>query len=246
VRMGLGIWIDDFFMQCLRARSVNADANYTQLYFDWGCLRPPLYTLGLCTVIPHACWPLLVMSGYAQIRCLLTCDFRSLPLNMRKIAPYDAEQTSWLVHRRLYDKKTKKMKEELVVNDYDELQYALKVVGAKRQQFIDDPNRESVQYWVSERKTLNKEFGELAYGWLVGFQCDFIRYGGTFAMAWCFRGSVRRLEVDLRRWWKGEIFPQSISHPIPNFFRSYDEYQLVKHKMKSHTPKSARPWNYNL
>jgi hypothetical protein len=231
---GLGILEENLF-----AVSMTADPPDR---IDLPAVWRPWRTLGILVFFPFLAHPIALLHGIGVARCLWTFQ-RPISTNIPKYE--DKTTPEYVVYKRVYDEVRQKILETHILNESGEVATALKVVGKKRGEFVEDHAVKGVSYFVQERMTLNKSYMFRREKWAWSVVSDLTRYVFPFTLTFMFFPAARRFNTDILLWWKGQLPRWDIRHPIPNFFLSVNDYNKAKHRvtMKSNLmPVSAKPW----
>ena len=156
------------------------------------------------------------------------------------------DHITYIGYKRELNRDRQKINEQMIMPNDEELKYALEVVGNKRNEYVLDPKKKSVSYFVIEQRTMNARsvFQGENYAWTM--LAEFVRFGGAAAMCYVFRPAGRRFLDDVPQVLKGKLGLTEMRHPISNFFLTIQEYNKAKHRVNARLPKEARPWNYRL
>lgn len=194
----------------------------------------------LCTVFPFLAPAYATLFGYGYLRCLAT--IHNPPPNED---PVTTGNVQYATHKRVYDPKTKRVAESHSLVYNEEFDHALKVVGTRRGEYVDDPSQKGVAYLVLEREQLNNSFLKKRNFWFPSVLSDFVRFGLAAGVAFTFFPAAKRFSVDVQLAMAHQLpFPE-IRHPLTNFFKSVEEYNRAKHRVYiSAVGKDAKPWNF--
>ncbi|KAG5465266.1 hypothetical protein LSCM4_00721 [Leishmania orientalis] len=234
-----GLLLTDLWEGPLRARSRTRDRLG---YIDFGMVIPPIRAFLYSMLIPYACYPIALVHFYGFYRCARTMVFPKYDKQQRY-----SDRVMYGVQKRVYDARQKRIIESQV-DDVEEIQHALKVVGATRNQFVDDRQRKGTAYFVVEQNIMKAEALFTGENWAWAFISDTCRYVTPALFAYLFHPSCKRLTVDVRLWRQGRLQWRQVRHPVLNFFKTYNEYNQAMRRINVTKPaaKGARPWSRNL
>ncbi|CBZ26536.1 conserved hypothetical protein [Leishmania mexicana MHOM/GT/2001/U1103] len=211
-------------------------------YIDFGMVIPPIRAFLYSMLIPYACYPIALVHLYGFYRCTRTMVFPKYYKRQRY-----SDRVMYGVQKRVYDTRQKRILESQI-DDVQEIQHALEVAGAARNQFVDDPYRKGTAYLVVEQKIMKAEAIFTGENWAWAFISDTCRYVTPMLFAYLFHPSCKRLTVDLRLWRQGRLHWRQARHPVLNFFKTYNEYNQAMRRINitRPAPKGAQPWSRNL
>ncbi|AYU84111.1 hypothetical protein conserved [Leishmania donovani] len=234
-----GLLLTDLWEEPLHTRSRTRDRLG---YIDFGMVIPPIRAFLYSMLIPYACYPIALVHLYGFYRCTRTMVFPKYYKRQRY-----SDRVMYGVQKRVYDTRQKRILESQV-DDVQEIQHALEVVGAARNQFVDDPHRKGTAYFVVEQKIMKAEAIFTGENWAWAFISDTCRYVTPMLFAYLFHPSCKRLTVDLRLWRQGRLHWRQARHPVLNFFKTYNEYNQAMRRINvtKPAPKGAQPWSRNL
>ncbi|KAL7697210.1 hypothetical protein N2W54_001511 [Lotmaria passim] len=234
-----GLLLTDLWMEPLQARSRTRDRLG---HIDFGMVIPPIRAFMYSMLIPYLCYPIALVHLYGFYRCATTMVFPKYYRRQRY-----SDRVMYGVQKRVYDSRQRRIM-ETQIDDVQEIQHALEVVGAVRNQFVDDPTHQGTAYFVVEQKIMKAEAVFTGENWAWAFISDTCRYVTPLLFAYLFHPSCKRLTVDLRLWWQGRLQWRQVRHPVLNFFKSYKEYNEAMRRINlvKPAPKGAQPWSRNL
>ncbi|GET93785.1 hypothetical protein, conserved [Leishmania tarentolae] len=211
-------------------------------YIDFGMVIPPIRAFVYSMLIPYACYPIALVHLYGFYRCTQTMVFPKYYTRDRY-----SDRSMYGVQKRVYDTRQKRILESQI-DDVQEIQHALEVVGTARNQFVDDPHHKGTAYFVVEQKIMKAEAIFTGENWAWAFISDTCRYITPLLFAYLFHPSCKRLTMDLRLWGQGRLHWRQVRHPVLNFFKTYSEYNQAMRRINitKPAPKGAQPWSRNL
>ncbi|KPI89375.1 hypothetical protein ABL78_1501 [Leptomonas seymouri] len=234
-----GLLLTDLWMEPLHARSRTRERLG---HIDFGMLLPPIRAFVYCVMIPYLCYPIALVNLYGFYRCAETMVFPKYYKHQRY-----SDRVMYGVQKRVYNPQLKRIL-ETQIDDVQEIEHALQVVGATRNQFVDDPLHRGTAYFVIEQRIMKAEAVFTGENWAWAFISDTCRYITPLLFAYLFHPSCKRMTVDLRLWWQGRLQWRQVRHPGLNFFKSYKEYNQVMRRINivKPAPKGSQPWSKNL
>ncbi|AIO02820.1 hypothetical protein LPMP_356920 [Leishmania panamensis] len=211
-------------------------------YIDFGMVIPPIRAFVYSMLLPYASYPIALVHLYGFYRCTRTMVFPKYYKRQRY-----SERVMYGVQKRVYNARVRRILESQI-DDVQEIQHALEVVGSTRNQFVDDPHHKGTAYFVVEQKIMKPEAIFTGENWAWAFISDTCRYVTPVLFAYLFHPSCKRLTVDWRLWRQGRLQWRQVRHPILNFFKTYNEYNLAMRRINitKPAPKGAQPWSRNL
>lgn len=234
-----GFLLTDLWQEPLHARSRTRERLG---HIDFGMIIPPIRAFVYSMLIPYACYPIALVHLYGFYQCVQTMLFPKFYKRQRY-----SDRVMYGVQKRVYDPRQRRIMETQVDN-VREIQHALEVVGAARNQFVDDPGQTATAYFVVEQKIMKAEAVFTGENWAWAVISDTCRYVTPMLFAYLFHPSCKRLTVDLRLWWQGRLQWRQVRHPVFNFFKSYTEYNRAMRRINitKSAPKGSQPWSRNL
>ncbi|KAK7202312.1 hypothetical protein NESM_000303100 [Novymonas esmeraldas] len=234
-----GLLLTDLWMEPLHTRSRTCDRLG---HIDFGMVIPPIRAFFYSMLFPFACYPIAAVHLYGFYRCAKTMVFPKYYRRQRY-----SDRVMYGVQKRTYDARQRRLL-ETQIDDVQEIQHALTVVGATRNQFVDDPSQTATAYFVVEQKIMKAEAIFTGENWAWAFISDTCRYITPMLFAYLFHPSCKRLVVDLGLWRQGRLHWRQMRHPVLNFFKSYSEYNVAMRRINITKPaaKGAQPWSRNL
>lgn len=234
--------IDTALRDPITARSRVSDPEYIPEHIDLTMVWPPVRGALLCSMLPSLAAPLLGLHMYGWARCGM-----SMALPYRTDIKFFDDDVEFVVHRRRYDPRTRKIVEEGSFFDGETLEHALQVAGSRRNEFVDDPKDKGVSYFVMERKRVNNKFVFRGENWVWGVLSDFSRNAMVAMVCYAFFPAMRRFHADVALVLQRRMAFTQVRHPVFNFFMTINEYNRAKHRVvTTKVPSGARPWNYKL
>ena len=232
----------DLFKGPLHAKSRTADKVG---HVDFAMVVPPMRAFVYLAVFPFLCYPLAALYGFGYFKCLRTT---LSPMGMRGYDRYDDASKQYVVQKRVFDKRQRRYVETQVTDDLDQIDYAIKLAGDKRNSFVDDPNQPGVAYYVQERLLMRNEALFTGEGWAWAITSDFFRYALPIGLAFVFHPAAQRVRVDMTLWMQGRLAWRQVRHPLLNFFKTSEEYRRsrIRQSMTSPIQKGAKPWSYKM
>lgn len=211
-------------------------------FIDFGMVIPPIRAFFYCMLCPFLSYPIALLHLYGYYRCMNTLVLPKYYRHKRY-----SDRVTYGVQKREYVEKQKKVL-ETQVDDLAEIEHALGVTNGLRNQFVDDPERKNVSYYIVEQKIMKAEAIFTGENWAWAFISDSCRYLTPLLFAYLFHPSCKRLVVDLKLVWQRRLRWNQVRHPILNFSKSYQEYNSSMQRvvLTKAAPKGAQPWSKNL
>lgn len=214
-------------------------------HIDFAMVMPPARIFIYLTLFPFLCYPVAALYGYGYFRCLRTTKS---PMAMRGYDIYEKAAKQYVVQKRVFDKRQRRYVETQIIDDVEQIDYAIKLAGDKRNEFIDDPNQKGVAYYVQERLLMRNEAMFTGENWTWAITSDVCRYLLPIGLAFIFHPAAQRVRVDFQLWMQGRLRWIQIRHPLLNFLKTGQEYRRtrVRSNLTNAAPKDARPWHYKM
>ncbi|EPY31176.1 hypothetical protein STCU_03585 [Strigomonas culicis] len=234
-----GLLLTDLWREPLYTHSRTSDRLG---FIDFGMVVPPIRAFFYCMICPFLCYPIALLHLYGFYRCMQTLVMPKYYRHKRY-----SDRVTYGVQKREYVEKQKKVL-ETQVDDLAEIEHALGVTKGQRNQFVDDPERRNVSYYVVEQKIMKAEAIFTGENWAWAFISDSCRYVTPLLFAYLFHPSSKRLMVDLQLVFQRRLRWNQVRHPVLNFFKSYKEYNSSMQRvvLTKAAPKGAQPWSRNL
>jgi hypothetical protein len=205
------------------------------------CMLWPAAKVGmLCSVLPPMLVPLMALHTFGYARCLATMRH---PYQQMEPMLDEYKDVQYAVHRRRYDRDSKKIIDDAPMDTPQHISYALSIVGTKRNEFVDDPGEKDAAWLVIERHTLNPKFFNRGENWAWAFGGDTMRYMGASLMCAVFMPAMKRFNTDMTHVWRGQIRMTQVRHPITNFFQTVEDYNKAKHRITSTKMARSSPFS---
>lgn len=226
----------------LHAKSRTADKIG---HVDFAMIVPPIRLFVYLSLFPFLCYPAAALYGFGYYRCLRTT---LSPMGMRGYDRYEEASKQYVVQKRVYDKRQRRYVETQIMDDIEQIDYAIKLAGDRRNEFIDDPNQKGVAYYIQERLLMKTEALFTGENWAWAITSDVFRYLLPVGLCFIFHPAAQRVRVDLQLMLQGRLKWRQVRHPILNFMKTGEEYRRSKARMNMASPVAAgaKPWNYKM